>query len=109
MDARELRIGNWVSFEDLEIQVECLPIDYNYDNLQPIELTEDWLVKLGFEKYHPDKFTKGLMVITVYEHGCLYLANQRHVNFHYVHQLQNLYFALTGQELTLANEGRRDV
>lgn len=79
-------------------------------NYKPIELTEEWLLKFGFipNKYK-DEYTicpygKNTYVLDkeytdkgewdfCYEEAYL-------VTIKYVHQLQNLYFALTGEELT---------
>jgi len=119
MKANELRIGNWVDIEAIDIQVECLPIDYNYSHLHPIPLTEEWLVKFGFDT---DGVTFDKQVPFVFHYGyrfSLYNTGNA-VDFNrsgwavrvfqskqtieigriqYVHQLQNLYFALTGEEL----------
>ena len=70
----------------------------------PIEITEEWLLKLGFNK---DEKWKGLYYIgelgmwwysdrkTTMLHQC----KPNNVNFKYVHELQNLYFGLTKTEL----------
>jgi len=82
----------------------------------PIPLTEDWLVRFGFEyfkgnnSYQYDSF----MGFTIW--GRLKDGFSVHVQdiecgnpIKYVHQLQNLYFALTGEELqskeSTSNEG----
>ncbi len=77
-------------------------------NLTGIPLTEEWLVKLGFKnigggEYEKDRFIfrkqQRDIVISGFEYdynGILISANDYHV-----HQLQNLYFALTGEELTI--------
>ena len=79
--------------------------------LEPIPLTEEWLVKFGFEN---DK--KGLILeFKNYSYSYLWFNNNSgqlrlvseggkfltHDNLKYVHQLQNLYFALTGKELEI--------
>jgi len=76
-------------------------------------LTEEWLVRFGFEKYkrgndeifciddfeiqiHGDKYVLSI-------HGGETAPNLTQYFAHHtkhVHQLQNLYFALTGEELT---------
>ena len=75
---------------------------------EPIPLTEEWLLKFGFNKTNESKdvewyklnnfevstYNEGEVVYFVYQHLVL-----RHIMN--VHQLQNLYFALTGTELTL--------
>lgn len=74
---------------------------------QPIELTEEWLIKLGF--YSLDKGTcfykqKTLIVEYLFSQwtGRLYIDQWNScqiIEIKYVHQLQNLYYALTGEEL----------
>lgn len=81
--------------------------------IEGIEITEEWLVKLGFEKQ------KGIYRSFYQSNDNNYLSicfdDDRYyfmdVNedpsfsgFNYVHQLQNLYFALTGTELDYENE-----
>lgn len=119
---KDLRIGNlieynypdggWgthpVSIEDFEdIEKECF---------RSIPLTEEWLVKLGFKKWqdrlcieawakgHPSQrfdidFKDGNIIMNsrYQEHSdCLVMGHIQHV-----HSLQNLYFALTGEELAV--------
>jgi hypothetical protein len=77
----------------------------NYENVEPIPLTEEWLLKFGFEsgknrtKWLYYKDNKRLIchrLIHIKISGSKY--NLGYIK--YVHQLQNLYFALTGEELT---------
>lgn len=82
-----------------------------YDILEGIPLTEEWLIKAGFEKEEVDAvgiatwnewYLGGLQIdSTGTEAGCendfYYQTTDRKVKF--VHQLQNLYFALSGEEL----------
>ena len=121
LSINELRIGNYISPLGIGItKVEGFCIWDNIiqsDNFaerelkefQPIPLTEEWLLKFGFEKYTNNEFsfeTKdfeisflngGLKLLCgEYAENPISLNNQK-----YVHQLQNLYFALTGTELTL--------
>lgn len=130
MEARQLRIGNLVHRFDigdgsqrtervLELNSDkalCsgpFPVLMLYEDLQPIPLTEEWLLKFEFEK---QSFT--ISDSKVYEHNSkIRIFHRRDETFalskdgmqsyviksdiKYVHQLQNLYFALTGEELTL--------
>lgn len=98
-----------------------------YDHLQPIPITEEWLIKFGFTDnpiaWHKDISTfplKEFMVISVsLNQGVMIRCGDLNrwreaddvisiINTDikgplYVHQLQNLYFALTGEELTPRN------
>lgn len=79
------------------------------EHYRAIPLSEDVLLKLGFEKgihgdWHKSDlkgwFTKYTTEIGVYS----YQFGQYHIaSVQFVHQLQNLIFALTGEELTFKN------
>ncbi len=70
---------------------------------KPIPLTEEWLVKLGFVKLINDLFEIGLYHYNAKEQRFYYSKDQdNEIDYavvEHVHQLQNLYFALTGEEL----------
>jgi len=117
MKVNELRIGNYVYFHgDVEeinmvdgfgvIGREEQPL-CSIDEFEPIPLTEEWLLKFGFEKADEIYFIEfGVYSMTIkeYEKGKYILNPETHFNYvdiEYVHQLQNLYFALTGKELIL--------
>lgn len=117
MEAKELRIGNFI--KDIKnperhanvFRLSCgneHQITYSYskafehtpkdkNDLQGIPLTEDWLLKLGFEKKEDCEgyFKDGILFLN----GLITVVQK--VKCEYVHRLQNLYFALTGQELTI--------
>lgn len=116
MKANELRTGNYVMYSSL-IQVN----DYKIDECEehptrfgPIQLTEEWLLKFGFtEKYKSihNSWTKNgskIFQLSDYEDEEGELMNEFYyegnVHVKYVHQLQNLYFALTEKELTFKSE-----
>lgn len=73
-----------------------------------IPLTDEWLLKFGFNsngKVWEIDSINGIVFEIEYVSDCYYLHTQGewgYQGFSYVHQLQNLYFALTGQELELA-------
>lgn len=114
MKANELRIGNWVKLDligtenqvtqILERGVNCGSIGVLYEMVKPIPLTEEWLERFGFENSwlwrHKDVYFNLLAIGDVY----YYTADDHHHTseaMRYVHQLQNLYFALTGEEITV--------
>lgn len=116
LKATEVRIGNWVNFDfkvDGQEQIEFgWQIDEGY-RFHGIPLTEEWLVRFGFEKEIIDQGNKEvdgywknvLMMIPCpnnkeYFYGAPYGYPMSGDKTMYVHQLQNLYFALTGEELT---------
>jgi len=115
MKANEIRVGNLLylvcdghhhepdeviwSTEDFEFY-QC-----RMDDIQPIPLTEEWLECFGFERNLNDDLTKGQLTLQVSVNGNWFrvLDEMRldGIEIKHVNQLQNLYFALTGQELTL--------
>jgi hypothetical protein len=121
MKATELRIGNWVEIQGLESKIilvdtegciceneYCEDFENNNitQNLQPIPLTEEWLLKFGFE-YSDLNGDSGLWKIPpfqIYGKYNQFIYDYR-LDVNYVHQLQNLYFALTGEEL---NQNKED-
>ena len=102
MKANELRIGNYYIENNQVCRVEHYDISsayFNPDMYKPIPLTEGWLLKFGFEK----KIGWDDLIYHVKNNVDLYefLSGYEYYDFHikHVHQLQNLYFALTGEEL----------
>jgi len=106
---QELRLGNLImepydnmvevvdSIRDNEVNGE--PTDY----FNPIPLTEEWLIKLGFHEIFGVYAVYGREINLKLMDGYwdVYFKGKHVSVIKHVHQLQNLYFALTGQELTL--------
>lgn len=134
MRASELRLGNL-------IYVKCIAKECGYDEFEaqecniynikgilegnedflykPIRLTEEWLLKFGFNK----DYKKGWIGVDIksdsggmttdfvlaeplnmgqWQTYYAFVYNDyRFTGLEFVHQLQNLYFALTQKELTL--------
>ena len=113
MRANELRIGNLVNYlieDNLEdpskwyqetyIDAEDLLIlsKKGCDNYQPIPITEEWLLKFHWNGYN---YLSINSYFKLDKDGRLYYCNDfTGIILEYVHQLQNLYFALKGEELT---------
>ena len=132
MKSNELRIGNIltvgrydvkvIEIHHLGVQVCDLEETQDtwepyVDRIKPIPLTEEWLLKFGFENI--DKGGNDFITYTDSEHNYYLQIDVRRkdgkylildnsfddlrafsmVDIEYVHQLQNLYFALTGNEL----------
>ena len=107
MKVTELRIGNYVNINDVTLyKVDMLYDDYvNLKYWKPIPLTEEWLVKFGFEINDCDNYELAYMVeinstftIIKEERGYFYI-DSRNNEIKHVHQLQNLYWCLTQKEL----------
>lgn len=76
-----------------------------YEKIQPIPLTEEIILKFGFEKKGDFWFVKSGIKIENRNNGFSYFRYLNEIKILSVHQLQNLYFALTGEELTQVSEG----
>lgn len=125
MKVNELRIGSIVA-DDLgtarvveSIEFDPLNLEYTIwfcdnnqsclDALQAIPLTKQWLLKFGFEvdgdnSYwlrKKDRFTDLGYSYNI-KNNIFEFNECELIDFKYVHQLQNLYFALTGEELELS-------
>ena len=80
------------------------------NDLISIPLTEEWLIKFGFKKtwFGYENISTGIEIepLENEDYTICINANEYHIgeNFKYVHQLQNIYFALTIKELELIKE-----
>jgi len=110
MKANELRIGNWIEHNQYPNDTVIIRIEDGKHideairlNANPLPLTEEWLIKFGFEKRSLHYFKKDGIILSVedFYYECFLSSNS--VIIKYVHQLQNLYFALTNQELEVKN------
>ena len=122
MKASELRIGNWVETEGgfyqidsilnkdrILVKIEDEYVGYDINQIKPIPLTEEWLIKFGFDKRtnindcnaYTSKIRADIDIIE-YSYGFSADLEVEHLSvLKYVHQLQNLIHALTGEELTI--------
>lgn len=123
MEANELRIGNYVIYGGSEVKMninEFIHFVRFPETYEPIPLTEEWILKLGLKRggydmievWHPDKPRFVMVGYLDDEEDNDYIGwNYNHegtteeeygssrIEIRYVHQLQNLYFALTGDDL----------
>jgi hypothetical protein len=72
-------------------------------DIDPIPLTEEWLLKFGFTEHKTtDIYPTFAKQMFNWNDGILYIIGYGFMNhIKYVHQLQNLYFALTEEELKI--------
>ena len=114
MTANELRIGNLVNELNIGVVsvriVDLESIKYGDTNYKPIPLTEEWLLKFGFKKRKYKHLFIWENKITISQflhetHSHFSIKTGFDIRFtpilESIHQLQNLYFALTGEELTI--------
>lgn len=114
MEANEFRLGNiirtvggvlpyWQIYEEDMMHIFSNFDTGNYNSYEPIPLTEEWLLKFGFEKIGGwddyEGYIKDEVEIALNEKYPF--ENYLQKELKHVHQLQNLYFALTGKELTI--------
>ena len=109
MKSNDLRIGNWIYFPMIKNNYQIIRLDFdnkNENNYSPIPLTEDILLKCGFYQKNNLFILKDITLqlincgTEIDNHlGFVLLGFNNEIK--YVHQLQNLYFALTGEELTI--------
>lgn len=120
MNSSELRIGNYVGRKDIgsgEDRIETIialgekvtttgPIKVicAYDDLMAIPLNEEWLLKFGFELINGNKYRNGHIELLDGPNHCYEYFYGGFTKIKYVHQLQNLYFALTGEELEIKEQ-----
>lgn len=129
MKSNELRIGNWVTCYNHTFRVGVLEKTYcedmdadeggfDYNNCEPILITTELLEKSGFWKWSNKFFGLEMERNTlVNDHICIRCKKDGTMKLivhdgrpnagfevngiKYVHQLQNLYFALIGKELEI--------
>lgn len=102
MESKELRIGNLVYFEDEILKFE-FESGWNFDFIKPIPLTDEWLLKLGANRFNNAFLIDRFRLIPMPQYG-FYQVVDKETNAYFskvefVHEWQNLYFALTQKEL----------
>jgi hypothetical protein len=112
-----LRLDLWVGMKLAQRVVlngfEVHPLTEDLEYCQPIPITEEWLINFGFKKHKCNiggaDMWQGMDAWSINDNNWLFRGNPIdglklvgyfNSNIEYVHQLQNLYFALTGIELT---------
>ena len=125
MKASELRIGNLLIFSNMIQPDRIIAVDRRFFSsasieegsgdfeitpyYQPIELTPEILEKAGFVTIGRyaigvggyNVFAKGRIELLQPNEGDPYILAFYEAKITHLHQLQNLYFALTGQELAI--------
>ena len=126
MKAKNFRVGNYLQDNKGRIcKVEKLGTDWNENGIEapaikgalttnpnaPIELTYDWLINFGFVKVGSNYEKGWLLLHTNKNTGTIdFLLNEPQTGkykatvLEHVHQLQNLFFAITGTEIKLKDE-----
>lgn len=123
MEATELRLNNLVIYQDEIVPVMGMENNDNgllvkidpytaidHKKLEPIALTAEWFSKLGFKEAYRSstrvrfelpnycRYDFDLTSNKILQ-GFLFFGN--YIKCNYLHQLQNIYFTLTGEELKI--------
>ena len=128
MKAKELRLGNliYVKYDGINPQTKIRKVslatisevtrDGNDISYKPIPLIEEWLLKFGFKKASQQDSSYSRLSVNLDNYhileyskidNCVHITNTQDCYYNietsaeYVHQLQNLYFALMGEELII--------
>jgi len=121
MSPSELRIGNWYNSIRFNTPIRLHLSDFAEANahadgsdslewfnthIEPIPLTKKWLLKFGFVKDKETGYRYFLGDSIAYDlddHGIRISDSWEWNTVKFVHQLQNLYFCLSGEELKTNN------
>ena len=105
MEAKELRVGNWVNNNEEDYQITSATItqlERGDSTAQPITLTPEWLNRFGFVNGEKENFsfTKNMdlrIIGAEADYNGIWIGE-----IYYVHNLQNLYYAMNGVELSVS-------
>ena len=119
--SRQLRDGNFVNYMGKPVKCSiktiyaistCIGESFVF---QPIEINEDWLIKLGFEKrvikytlteceHYQNKFCWIYLIRGGFEIEIITGKERNNLMkvYNYVHQLQNIHYSIFGVELNCA-------
>jgi hypothetical protein len=109
----DLRPGNYVKYFTTAKQKKllCLTLSHLLKiqsgalEVWPVDLVNEWFPRFGFscgDVFNHYYFTKGF--IKREESGWFFIKGTEHLNEHpilYIHQFQNLFYTLTGEDLEL--------
>ena len=117
MNAKNLRIGNYINVTRAhgrgEKQTSVKKVNLHYlsqlinksKTITPISITENWLVDFGFVNTNDEEYPN----YNLGHYTCMWRHSKTNFcsshgfinDLKYVHELQNLYFAVCGRELSL--------
>jgi hypothetical protein len=121
MKTTELRTGNYISTSYMSsstlkvtaihsdrVYFESVTHDFKSNTIssyiEPIPLTEEWLLKFGFEyNEHGNFLSKGGLNYNKGNRGSWHYCFTGIRQIEFVHTLQNVFFSLTGEELEVEN------
>lgn len=113
IEEKEIRIGNWFHYDPIQWNYAAHSGDFKWsssdwfalgestlflEDITPIPLTGKWLDKFKFRKYNNIRFEHDMLPGDIVKGDVFYLANVV-PEMKWVHQLQNAFYAITGEEL----------
>ena len=105
-----------LDIDELRLFIDSMEVEFDYSQIEPIELTKEWLKKAGFDEATHEgndvmiysksewNFVLEYYNFQVKSESSWFLVQylgQLEIKIQFIHQLQNLYFALTNKELTI--------
>ena len=116
IDKKDLRINNYVLYDNRPFQIYSISDEYpslktiefgfgvvEWKDIKPIPITEELLVKCGFiSNSYQDRYeNEAIHVECDKTKGVTYLWIERMPHIKSLHQLQNIFYCLCNQELTI--------
>lgn len=117
MNAKEYRLGNLINSNEIDINNGTkvnIPVEVDMGILfelqrgnicnrySPIPLTEEWFCKFEFSKFFGQiKYDTDRFWACEYIGKGIWFFKDLELKIEYVHQLQNVFFIYTGEELTI--------
>lgn len=114
---KSFMVGDVVSIDSSEIVIDVFDdiVTWDCESVDPIPISPEWLERLGFEKDNSCLRLVFPHEVFEVENGFTFWPNEdftintSRVSFgaygrmkiQYIHQVQNLFYALTGSELTI--------
>jgi len=119
IQSNELRIGNWVKSPKCLVDLDCKTNEFNnlvytqvkyvrHENyFEPIPLTPEILEKAGFSRLGGMLIYYNFKITFLMDTGGRYVIDIFYKDLHlgkieWIHQLQNLYWCLSGEELIIS-------
>jgi hypothetical protein len=118
MEAKKFRIGNLILIHDCLQEIVELPLPENCtdENTKGIPLTKEWLLRFGFENNSFDNYCylhfnprMSIRFCDFNSAECDITQDDKYISFKcahikHVHELQNLFFVLSGNELEIKQD-----
>ena len=122
MNYKDFRYGNLVEFEGEVYEIDTISAEFptlntnkfgigvvTWENIKPIELAEEWLLKFGFKEVEGNQwyrfFDLEYFRVFVGKNQFIYWKGNQIDNMIsdtlYIHNIQNLFHSLTNKELSL--------